>query len=321
LDAALAITFKECAEQYIKAHQPSWKNEKHAKQWPATLATYAYPVIGGLPVQAIDTALVTKIIEPMWASKAETANRLRGRIEAVLDWATARGYRKGENPARWRGHLDNLLPSQAKFRRVSHHAALPYVQIGTFMAELRQQEGVAARTLEFAILTAARTGEVIGATWNEIDLPQATWTIPAARMKAGREHRVPLCRRAVEILLVQKKAASDHAKASGPVFPGQREGMGLSNMAMLMMLRRMGREDLTAHGFRSSFRDWAAEQTQVSREVAEMALAHAVGDSTETAYRHSDLLEKRRRLMEMWGAYCSRPVTSATVTPLRRSAR
>ena len=195
LDAAKAITFKECAEKYIEAHKARWKNAKHATQWPSTLKTYAYPVIGSLPVQTIDTALVTKIIEPIWSKKLETANRLRGRIEAVLDWAKVRDYRQGENPARWRGHLDKLLPAPSEVRRVEHHAALPYAETGGFISALRQQEGIAARALEFAILTAARTGEVIGATWGEIDLGQKVWTIPAQRMKAGKEHCVTLCAR------------------------------------------------------------------------------------------------------------------------------
>lgn len=304
LDAAKAITFRECAEKYIEAHKASWKNAKHATQWPSTLKTYAYPVIGSLPVQAIDTALITKIIEPIWSKKPETANRVRGRIEAVLDWAKARGFRAGENPARWRGHLDNLLPSRNKVRKVEHHAALAYPEIGGFIASLRQQEGIAAQALEFTILTAARTGEVIGATWGEIDLTAKMWVIPASRMKAGREHRVPLSARAVEIVAAMKKLAGDEVSSKAPVFPSAKPGKPLSNMAFLMLLRRMSRDDVTAHGFRSTFRDWCAERTSFPGDVAEMALAHHVSDKVEAAYRRGDLFEKRRRLMDEWAKFC-----------------
>ena len=216
LQTAKAMTFSECAEAYIAAHQAGWKNSKHAAQWPATLATYVYPVLGSLPVQAVDVGLVMKALEPIWNEKPETASRVRGRIELVLDWASARGYRQGENPARWRGHLENLLPRRSKVARVKHHAALPYDELPAFMVELRQQEGVAARALEFAILTAARTGEVIGATWAEIDLEGCLWTIPAERMKAGREHRVPLSEPALAIL-----RPFAEARVGEHVFPGQ----------------------------------------------------------------------------------------------------
>ena len=274
LNAAKALTFKECAARYIASHRAGWRNPKHAAQWEATLATYAEPVMGGLSVQAIDTALVLKVLEPIWTTKPETAGRVRGRIESILDWAKVRGYRAGENPARWRGHLDKLLPARSKVRRVEHHAALPYAELPGFLVSLREQEGIAARALEFAILTAARTGEVIGARWSEIDLLEKTWTVPAARMKAGREHRVPLSARALAIL--EEMQPHRHAE-DGFVFPGAKLGRPLSNMAFLMLLRRMGRDDLTAHGFRSSFRDWAAERTNFPSEVAEMALAHTVG--------------------------------------------
>lgn len=304
LDAAKAITFKECAASYIAAHKAGWHNPKHAAQWEATLKTYAEPVMGALPVQAIDTALVTKVLEPIWSTKPETATRVRGRIEAVLDWAKARGFRVGENPARWRGHLDNLLPARRKVRRVEHHAALPYAEIGRFISALRQEEGTAARALEFAILGAARTGEVIGATWGEIDLTAKVWTIPADRMKAGREHRVPLSARAVEIVAVMKKLAGDGFSSEAPIFAGTRRGKPLSNMAFLMLLRRMERDDLTVHGFRSSFRDWAAERTSYPGDVAEMALAHTVSNKVEAAYRRGDLFEKRRRLMDEWAKFC-----------------
>jgi integrase len=311
LDAAKAITFAACAERYIASHKAGWRNPKHAAQWPATLGTYVYPVFGSVPVQAVDVGLVMKAIEPIWVQKPETASRVRGRIESVLDWATTRGYRQGENPARWRGHLENLLPKKAKVRRVEHHAALPYPEIGGFMRELRQQGGTAARALEFAILTAARTGEVIGATWNEIDFTEQLWTVPAERMKGGKEHRVPLSDAVLAILEDLRKVQQDNF-----VFPGGKAGRPISNMAMLMLLRRMGRRDLTAHGFRSSFRDWAAERTTFPAEVAEMALAHTVSDKVEAAYRRGDLFQKRRQLAEAWAKFTS---ASGQVAPIRES--
>jgi integrase len=319
LDAASTITFRQCAEVYVKAHRAGWRNGKHAAQWEATLATYAEPTIGALPVKDVDTALVMKVLEqevrvapdkraPLWTAKPETASRLRGRIEAILDWAKVRGYREGENPARWRGHLDKLLPARAKVRRVEHHAALPYGELPDFMTALRSQPGAAARALEFAILTAARTGEVIGARWGEIDFCEKLWTIPAVRMKAGREHRVPLSARAITILEEMKllSAVSDRPSDSDAfVFPGGKGGQQFSNMAFLMLLRRMKRDDLTAHGFRSTFRDWAAERTNYSSEVAEMALAHAVSSKVEQAYRRGDLFERRRRMMAAWATFCA----------------
>jgi integrase len=302
LEAAKAMTFEQCAERYIAAHKASWRNPKHAAQWPSTLATYVNEIFGDLPVAAVDTALVMKAIEPIWVQKPETAGRVRGRIESVLDWATARGHRQGENPARWRGHLDKLLPRKTSVRRVEHHAALPYAEIGAFTAELRQEEGVAARALEFVILTAARTGEVIGARWDELDLAERLWTVPGERMKAGREHRVPLSDAALAILGELAKARNGDF-----VFPGGRAGRPLSNMSMLMLLRRMGRGDLTIHGFRSSFRDWAAERTSFPAEVAEMALAHTVSDKVEAAYRRGDLFQKRRQMMDAWARFCTTP--------------
>ncbi|MGH6680336.1 MAG: tyrosine-type recombinase/integrase, partial [Bradyrhizobium sp.] len=269
LKEAIQITFKDCAEKYIAAHEKSWRNEKHRAQWRATLETYAHPVIGKLPVASVDTALVTKIIEPLWSTKPETASRLRGRIETVLNWAKARGYREGDNPARWRGHLDNLLPARSKVAKVEHHAALPYDELSAFLSDLRAQDGIAARALEFTILTAARTGETIGAKWSEINLGQGVWTLPAVRMKARREHRVPLAARVVEILSAVGKRADDCF-----VFAGGKADYSLSNMAMLSVLRRMTRDDITVHGFRSTFRDWAAEQTNFPSEIPEMALAH-----------------------------------------------
>jgi integrase len=314
LDAAKTLSFKECAERYIASHEAGWKNPKHAAQWPATLGAYVYPVFGKLPVHAVDVGLVMKAIEPIWTEKPETASRVRGRIESVLDWATARGYRQGENPARWKGHLENLLPARSKVRRVEHHAALPYAEIADFMAGLRQQEGIAARALEFAILTAARTGEVIGAKWDEIDTDAKVWTVPGARMKAGREHRVPLSDAASTI--VEKMAAT---RQGDFVFPGGKAGRPLSNMAFLMTLRRMGHEDLTAHGFRSTFSDWCAEQTNTPSEVREMALAHTVSDKVEAAYRRGDLFQKRRALAEAWAAFCA-GLAEGNVLPLRKAA-
>jgi len=320
LDAAKTMTFQQCADAYINSHRAGWSNAKHTAQWEATLATYAGPVIGGLPVQMIDTALVLKVIEPLWTTKPETATRVRGRIEAVLDWAKARGYREGENPARWRSHLDKLLPARAKVRKVEHFAALPYTELPSFLVALREQKGVAARPLEFTILTAARTGESIGATWNEINWTDKVWTIPDVRMKGGREHRVPLCDRALTILR-EMRPFDDAATTAGHfVFSGGKRGRPLSNMAFLMLLRRMGRIDLTVHGFRSSFRDWAAERTGFPSEVAEMALAHVVGNKVEAAYRRGDLFDKRRRLMEAWAEFLSKaPTERAKVVSLCRS--
>ena len=301
LEAAKAIMFKQCAESYIKSHRAGWRNGKHAAQWEATLATYAEPVIGNLSVQAIDTALVYKVLEPIWTKKPETASRVRGRIEAVLDWATAREYRQGENPARWRGHLDKLLPARGKVRKVEHHAALPYAELPGFLIALREQEGIAARALEFTALTAARTGETIFARWSELNLLDKTWTVPAERMKARREHRVPLSARALAIL--EEMQAHRHGDDRF-VFPGGKAGKPLSNMAFLMLLRRMKRDDLTAHGFRATFKTWASERTSFQNEIVEAALAHVVGSKVEQAYRRGDMFEKRRRLMSSWAQFC-----------------
>ena len=307
LKAAKAMTFRECATRYIDAHKAGWRNVKHGAQWGSTLETYCYPTFGKLPVAEIDTGLVMKCLEPIWTTKPETASRVRGRIESILDWATVSGHRQGDNPARWRGHLEALLPAKTKVRAVEHHAALAYRDIGAFMADLRSREGLAARALEFAILTAARTGEVIGATWAEIDFKAATWTISGDRMKAGREHRVALSGPALAILKALAKG-----RPGDRVFP-------LSNMAMLQLLKRMERGDLTAHGFRSTFSDWCAEMTAFSSEVREMALAHQVGDKVEAAYRRGDLFVKRRQLAESWAKFCAKvekPVTD-NVRPLR----
>jgi integrase len=287
---ATAMTFQACAEAYIKAHQAGWRNPKHAAQWPSTLSTYVYPIFDALPVAAIDIGLVMKALEPIWVEKPETASRVRGRIESILDWATTRGYRKGENPARWRGHLENLLPKKTKVRRVEHHAALPYSEISSFMAELRQRSGTAAaRALEFAILTAARAGEVTGATWSEIDEEGHLWTIPANRMKAGKDHRVPLSEAALRLLTGLERKGDRIFR------------VGVRRIWELLNTLRPG---ITVHGFRSTFSDWCAEQTNFPSEVREMALAHTVSDKVEAAYRRGDLFQKRRELAEAWAQYC-----------------
>ena len=310
LEKASTLTFAKCAEKYIAAHRAGWRNTKHISQWENTLETYAGPVIGKMAVKDVDTALVLRVLEPIWTKKPETATRLRGRIERILDWARVMGYRAGENPARWRGHLDKLLPAALNRKNRTHLAALPYDEIGAFMVKLRAREGIAACALEFAILTAARTGEVIGARSNEIDLEKALWTVPAARMKAGREHRVPLSTRALEIAKAQPEGLF--------LFAGGKEKQGLSDMALLEVLRRMGRDGLTVHGFRSTFRDWASERTSYPREVCEMALAHAISDKVEAAYRRGDLFEKRRKLMLDWEKFCESPKVSGKVMPIKR---
>jgi integrase len=295
---AKAMTFDQCRDAYIASHRSAWRNTKHAWQWSASLATYVTPIFGKVSVQNVDVALVTKALEPIWSTIPETASRLRGRIEVILDWAKVRGLRTGENPARWRGHLDHLLPRRSKVRKVEHHAALPYAEIASFMMRLRERDAIAARALEFTILTVGRTGEVLGARWDEIDIANKIWTVPADRMKAGKEHRVPLSGPAITVLTVMSRVRQNEH-----VFPGDRRAT-LSNTSMLMLMRRMNRGDLTTHGFRSTFRDWAAEFTDFPNEVVEMALAHLVGNKVEAAYRRGDLFEKRRRLMSAWAAYC-----------------
>lgn len=312
LAAAKAISFDECAASYIESHRAGWKNAKHADQWKNTIATYASPVFGPQPVQAIDTPLVMRVLEPIWQTKTETASRLRNRIELVLSWATARGYRQGDNPARWRGHLENLLPKRSAVKSVEHFSALPIGQVHEFMATLREQPGVSARALEFCILTATRTSETLGARWEELSLSEGTWTIPASRMKAKKEHRVPLAPRALEILREMQSFGSPSY-----VFPSHGKDKPLSNMAFLMLLRRMELE-VTAHGFRSTFRDWAAERTNFPREVAETALAHTLKDKVEAAYRRGDLFDKRRKLMVAWGDFCAqRPIGTKNVIRIR----
>lgn len=319
LEETKSMTFQECAERYMAAHEPGWKNEKHRDQWHATLESYAYPIIGALPVAAIDTALIMKVLEQegepgvtLWASRTETADRLRGRIERILDWAKTRGFRQGENPAQWKGHLKNLLAARKKLQSVKHHAALAFAELPAFMADLQGRPGSAARALELTILCALRTSEVICANRDEIDFAAKAWTVPAARMKAGKEHRVPLSERAIDIL-------RDLPIDGDFLFPGQACGMPLSNNAMLKVLERMGRDDLTVHGFRSTFRDWAAERTNFSRDVCEMALAHTISDKVEAAYRRGELFEKRRRLMDAWAAFATSPAATAEVLNMRRA--
>lgn len=311
LERAKMMTFDQCASAYIAAHRSGWKNAKHASQWENTLATYASPVIGALPVAAVDTSLVVKVLSPIWLTKTETATRLRGRIESILGWATTSGFREGDNPARWRGHLENLLASPNKTAKVVHHPALPWQEIGSFMAEVRQREGFAARAVEFAILTASRSGEVRGATWNEID--SGLWIIPGSRMKMGKEHRVPLSTAAQKLL-------AGMPRLGDLVFPGTKHNSQLSDMSLTAVLRRMERKDITVHGFRSTFRDWCAESVANSfpREVCEHALAHSLPDKIEAAYRRGDLIEKRTLLMQAWADYCSTIPTKVEATPIRR---
>lgn len=303
-------TFGELADEVCETLAAGFRNEKHKAQWRMTLQTYAKP-LRAKPVDTITTVDVLAVLRPLWTEKPETASRLRGRIEKVLDAAKAKNLRIADNPARWRGHLDHLLPKPRKLSR-GHHAAMAYDQLPPFMGELRQREATAALALEFCILTAARSGEVLGCKWTEVDLEKKVWTVPAERMKAGREHRVPLSSRALALLRELGK------RPAGPyVFPGQARNKPLSNMAMDMMLRRMKRDAVTVHGFRSSFRDWAGNVSSFPREIMETALAHVIGDKAEQAYRRSDALEKRRKLMEAWAQFCE-PRKSANVISLKK---
>jgi integrase len=298
LAAARSVTFQKCAERYLAAHEASWRNPKHRAQWRSTLATYAYPTLGALPVASVDTQLVLRVLEPLWTKRPETAGRLRGRIQSVLDWATARGYRQGENPARWRGHLDTLLPLRSKIAPVQHHPAMPYIELPNFMVELRGNASISASALEMKILTASRTGEIIGATWPEINSLGRVWTVPANRMKGGRPHRVPLSDRCMTILESLPRIVGCEY-----LFPGGRPGKPLSNMALLELMRGL-RPAFVPHGFRSTFKDWATETTDHPRDIVEAALAHVIGDKVEAAYRRGDALEKRRRLMTDWATFC-----------------
>ena len=314
--AAKILTFDQCVASYLAAHRPKWRSIRHSQQWERTLRDYASPIIGRLPVASVDTALVMKVLEqdadgqPLWQAKPETASRLRGRIEAVLSWATVRGYRQGDNPARWTGYLAKLLPSRKELRATVHHAALPYREIGPFMARVRAQEGVIARAFEFLVLTAARRAEVLGARWTEFDFDQRIWSRPGSRMKGGVPHRVPLSGRALAIVQEMWSLRQNEL-----VFPGQRGVLAPTNF--FKFLKALGRGDITSHGFRSTFRDWAGEQTNFAREICEDALAHRVGNAVEEAYRRGDFLEKRRRLMEAWADFCERTAVAGEVVPIR----
>jgi integrase len=308
LEEAKAVPFEDCGEKYIAAHKAGWKNQKHAEQWTNTLKTYVYPLIGALPVQKVETAQVMDVLEPIWTTKNETAVRIRGRIEMILGWAKVRGYRQGDNPARWKDHLDKLLPKPSKVRKKKHHPALPYDEVETFMAKLRRQDGMAARALEFTILTAARTTETLESEWNEIEEKDVAWMVPEGRMKGERAHRVPLSDPAWSVI---KKQKAERKNGATLIFPGGKKGERLSENAMLAVLDRMGYGHVTVHGFRSTFRDWAGDCTNHAEEVAELALAHANDDETEAAYRRSDAFKKRRMLMNDWAAFCAG--SSATV--------
>ena len=312
---AKALTFRDAAERYLALHEGEWRNRRYAIDYISGLRRHAFPVLGAMPVSDIATPDVLRVLEPIWLTTTETASRVRGRIENILDWCTVRGHRSGDNPARWKGHLSEALPAPGKVARKVHHPALPYPELPSFMVQLRARQGMPARALELTILTAARTGEIIGAKWDEIGFEDKTWLVPAGRMKGGKEHRVALSERAVALLReLPTEDGNDH------VFIGPTAGAGLSDMAMMRELQRLGYGDVTVHGFRSTFRDWAAEQTNTPSFVVEMALAHAIGSQVEAAYRRGDLLAKRRHLAEAWARYCRTPLASGAVVPMRKAA-
>jgi integrase len=312
--SATMLTFRQCAERYVTAHEAGWKNG--GKAWLASLERYAFPHFGDVAVAAVDLAFVLKALEPIWTARPVTANNVRNRTEMILDWAKVRGLRQGENPARWRGHLEMLLPHRKKVAPVVHRAALPYREVGAFMVELRQLTDASARVLEFQILTAARSGEVVGATWGEIDLAERLWTIPGERMKAGKEHRMPLSDAAVAVL--ERQGA---VRENDYVFPGRVSGRPIGIDAPMKPIEKLGYE-ITAHGFRSAFRDWAAERTGFPREIAEAVLAHTIGDSVERAYRRGDFLMKRRQLLAAWASYVAQPAQkTAVIIPLAKSSQ
>jgi len=327
LEAAKAMTFRQCGTAYIEAHRAGWKNAKHAAQWTSTLETYVYPTLGDLPVEAVDTGLVIQVVEPIWATKPETASRVRGRIENILDWARVREYRQGENPARWRGHLDQLLPQRSKVARAAraakgrgeHHAAMPYDDVPAFMVELRKRNAVSARALELTILTIKRTEELLGARRREFDRVKRLWTIPAGRMKGEREHRVPLSD--AVIALLDQVGCVDGNEPDAYVFSGSKPGQPLTNILKYLQDDMGTGKSATVHGFRSSFRDWASEECRSIPnvgEVAEMALAHVVSDKVEAAYRRGDLFEKRRQLADAWAKFCDRPAPARdNMRPIR----
>ena len=311
-------TFRACAAEYIAKHRSSWRSAKHRHQWEHSLEAYAYPTIGDLPVSAIDTGLVVRVLDPLWSEKSETASRLRGRIEAVLDSAIVQGFRQGPNPAQWKGNLAHVLPRRGKVHKVEHYPALPFDELPAFLPELRRREGVAARALEFLIFTAARPSEVAGATWDEIDLDEKVWTVPANRTKAHREHRKPLSEPAIALLKAAQPLLlplDETLRAGAPVFPGRRRARPLLANSMLKVLLGMGRDDITPHGMRSSFRDWVSERTGFAGDLAEMQLAHAIESKTEAAYRRNDMLPRRRELMDAWARFCEAPA-GGEVVPL-----
>lgn len=310
-EAETTMTFQQAAAALIEAKRPGWRNAKHADQWSSTLATYVFPVLGDMAVDRIETEHVLRVLCPIWTSKSETASRLRGRIESVLSWATARRLRTGENPARWRGHLDHLLAAPCKVRAAKHHPALPWREMPAFVQALREQPGCAALALEFCLLTASRSNETFGARWSEIDPDARCWTIPANRTKSRREHRIPLSDAVLSLL-----DRLPRADGCDYLFPGQRPDRPLSPMSMLLLLRRMDRNDLTVHGFRSSFRDWCAEATNYPREIAEQALAHTITNKAEAAYWRGDVFDKRRALMQAWAQWCTTPA-APNVVPIR----
>jgi integrase len=312
--SAKAISFAEATDGYVRAHAANWRNFRHAAEWPRSLRKHVFPVLGSLPVASIDTPLVLKALRPIWERTPETGSRVRGRIESILDWAGAGGLRQGENPARWSGHLEHLLPSPSKTKPAQHHAAMPIAELPAFMATLRAQQGTAARALEFGILCAARSAEIFGCAWSEIE--GDLWIIPPERMKSGRRHEVPLSKRALAIIEQMR------AQRSGElVFPGRDGSKPLGQTALRHVLKQLGRRDLTVHGFRSCFRDWCGDHTNFAREVAEAALAHVVGDRVELAYRRGSALAKRASLMAAWADFCARPVAEGEVVPFGAKAR
>jgi integrase len=314
---AAAITFAQVAALFIAAHEAGWRSDRHRQQWRNTLDQHVLPTLGALPVGNVGTAELMAILEPLWRTRTETASRVRGRIESVLDYAKARGWREGENPARWRGHLSNLLPQRSKMKRVEHHAALGWRSVGDFMQRLRQNTSISARALELTILTAARSGEVRGAKWSEIDLDHAVWTVPAERMKAEREHRVPLSDAALAVL---RTMAEIGVAPNALVFPSRKAQVALSDKTLASAVDSAGGNGATVHGFRSTFRDWAGETTAFPREVIEMCLAHRLGDAAEQAYARGDLFQKRAALMEQWGTFCAKLLIVGNVLPFVRAA-
>jgi integrase len=317
LEAARSILFEDAAKHYFDHHQASWSSVKHAQQFWKSLEMYAFPVIGNLPVAVIDTGLILKIIEPIWQDQYQTASRVRGRVASVLDWATVRGFRTGGNPARWKGHLSEVLSAKGEFAKVTHHAALPYADVPLFMEQLSQHQGIAPRSMEFLILTATRTSEVLTARWAEFDFENRIWTIPASKMKARKLHRVPLTDRMVELL----KALPREVVTDGIVFIGSKAGTPQAKNTLSKLVTKTMCRDCTVHGFRSSFRTWAAERTAFPRELIEAALAHTTGNAVEIAYQRSDVIEKRRKLMEAWAAFVASPQRrDTTVTPIRKQS-